>query len=109
MQNKNFIYLIKNAKSQGMEKYRKRLSEKIRENMKNPMFFHTIMTKRRQIYQNNVPKTKNKDKNAKKVLHISGKCSNINSRKRLSKPVKSKNNKQHRQKTKHAKRHHSLI
>ena len=70
-----------------MGKYRKRLSKKIRENMKSPMFFHTIMIKHRQIYQNNVLKTKNNDKNVKKVLHIYRKCSNINSRKRLSKPV----------------------
>ena len=70
-----------------MEKYRKRLSRKIRKSAEKPLFFHTIMIERGQIYQNNVLKTKNNDKNVKKVLHISRKCSNINLRKRLSKPV----------------------
>lgn len=70
-----------------MEKYRKRLSRKIRKSAEKLLFFHTIMIERGQIYQNNVLKTKNNDKNVKKVLHISRKCSNINLRKRLSKPV----------------------
>lgn len=53
-----------------MEKDRKRLSGKIRKNTERTLFFRAIMIKHGEIYQNNVLKTKNKDKNVKKVLHI---------------------------------------